>query len=136
MGLVVPNAIELAIMQNLLNTPLTLRLFGNNHTPAGADSIAAYTEIAGGGYVNKPLVYLGWSFQTSIAPSSASYATQSWVFTSAINAPGTIYGYYVTRNSDGALLWAEMFPVANIPFGPVNGSKIVVLPRFTAESQF
>lgn len=136
MGLVVPNAIELAIMQNLLNTPLTLRLYGNNKTPSGLDSVAAYTEIAGGGYANRPLIYSGWTFQTSTAPSSAVYATQTWIFTGVINAPGTIYGYYVTRNSDGALMWAEMFPSANIPFGPTVGSKIVVLPRFTAESQF
>jgi hypothetical protein len=136
MGLVVPNAIEVAIMQNLLNTPLTLRLFGNAHTPVGTDSVGAYTEIAGGGYANKPLIYSGWSFQTSIAPSSASYTIQTWIFTGVINAPGTIYGYYITRNSDGALLWAESFPAANIPFGAVAGSKIVVLPRFTAESQF
>lgn len=136
MGLVVPNAIELIVMQNLLNTPLTLRLYGNAHTPVGGDSVVAYTEIAGGGYANKPLIYANWTFQTSSPPSSATYSTQTWTFTGAINAPGTIYGYYVTKNLDGSLMWAEQFPAANIPFGPVVGSRIVVLPRFTAESQF
>lgn len=136
MGLVVPNAVELVIMQNLLNTPLTLRIYGNDKTPAGPDSVGAYTEIVGGGYANRPLVFAGWSFQTSSAPSSAVYSLQTWIFTGVINAPGTIYGYYVTKDLDGSLMWAERFPSGNVPFGPVTGSKIVVLPKFTAESQF
>ena len=130
-----PNAIEVEVLTTMLTPAFTLRLYGNDKTPADGDVSANYTEIAGGGYANKPLTFANWTI-TAGAPSLAVYAGQTWIFTGAINAPGTIYGYYVTRNSDGKLLFASRFPSANVPFVPVNGSKIVVLPRVSAESQF
>jgi|SRR5262245_5712025 len=135
MSMKVPNAVEVEVITTLLTPNLTLKLYGNDKTPADGDVAANYTEISGGGYANKPLTFANWTI-TSGAPSAGSYPGQTWIFTGPINAPGTIYGYYVTRDSDGKLMWAERFPSANVPFGPVNGSKIVVLPRFTAESQF
>lgn len=136
MGLVVPNAQELLVLQAFLTPALSLRLYGNNKTPAEGDSVSGYTEIVGGGYAAKPLTFGNWGF-TGGAPSIAIYnAQQAWTFTGIINAPGTIYGYYVTKDSDGSLMWAERFPTGVVPFGPINGSIIRVLPRFTAESQF
>jgi hypothetical protein len=85
---------------------MTLRIYGNNKTPAGGDIAANYTEIAGGGYVNKPITFANWTI-VSGSPSLASYAAQTWVFTGVIDTPGTIYGYYITRNTDGKLLLAE-----------------------------
>lgn len=135
MPLVVPNTIELEVLTAVLTPAMTLRLYGNDKTPAPGDSAAAYTEVAGGNYVNKALVFATWTIVAG-APSSATYTVQTWIFNGPIDPPNTIYGYFVTRNSDGKLMWAERFPAANVPFAPVNGSKIVVLPRFTAESQF
>jgi hypothetical protein len=136
MGLVVPNAQELLILQAYLTPALTLRLYGNNRTPAATDTVAGYTEIVGGGYAAKALTFANWNF-TAGAPSIAIYNTQqTWTFTGIINAPGTVYGYYVTKDSDGSLMWAERFASGVVPFGPINGSIIRVLPRFTAESQF
>ncbi len=136
MTLKVPNELEVFILTSTLTPALTMKLYGNDKTPANADTSAAYTEIAGGGYASKPLTFANWGI-TAGTPSVALYnATQIWTFTGPIDAPGTIYGYFVTRNSDGKLMWAERFPAANVPFSPVNGSVIRVLPRFTAESQF
>jgi hypothetical protein len=136
MSLVVPNALEVEILNDKLNTPLTLRLYGNNKVPAGADVAANYTEIAGGGYASLPLVFANWTI-TAGDPSLAVYnTTQIWTFTGVINAPGTIYGYFVTRNSDGKLMWAERFPAFNVPFTPIAGSVIRVAVRFSAQSQF
>jgi hypothetical protein len=135
MSLKVPDAIEVEVLTTLLTPAHTLRLYGNDKTPADADVAANYTEISGGGYANKPLTFANWTI-TAGAPSSAVYSGQTWIFTGPVNAPGTIYGYYITRNTDGKLLLAERFPAANVPFSPVNGSKIVVLPKLTAESQF
>lgn len=135
MSLKVPDQLEVEVLTTLLTPALTMRLYGNDKTPANGDVAANYTEIAGGGYVSKALTFANWTIVAG-TPSSGSYAPQTWTFTGPVNAPGTIYGYYVTRNSDGHLMWAERFPAANVPFGPVNGSKIVVLPKFTAESQF
>jgi hypothetical protein len=135
MSLKVPNAIEVEVLTTLLTPAHTMKLYGNDYTPVDGSVTANFTEIAGGGYVSKALVFASWTIVAG-TPSTASYATQTWIFTGAINAPGTIYGYFVSRNTDGKLLMAERFPAANVPFAPVNGSKIVVLPRFTAESQF
>jgi hypothetical protein len=135
MSLVVPDAVEVIILQLLLNTPLTLRLFGNNATPGPASTAASFNEIAGGGYANKPLTFAGWSF-TPNAPSFGLYAKQSWTFTGVINAPGTLYGYYVTRNSDGILLWAERFAPGVVPFTPILNSLVEVTPKFTGSSVF
>lgn len=135
MSLKINNVIEVEVLTAMINVALTLRLYGNDYTPIDNDVAANYTEIAGGGYANKSLLFANWTITTG-TPSTAIYAAQTWIFTGVINAPGTVYGYYVTRNTDGKLLCAERFPAANVPFGPINGSKIVVLPRLTVESQF
>lgn len=136
MGLVVPDTIEVEVLTSVLTPALTLKLYSNNHTPVAGDTAAAYTEVSGGGYANKPLTFANWAIIAG-TPSEAAYnAIQQWTFTGPTNAPGTIYGYFVTRNSDGKLMWAEIFPAAAIPFSPIAGSIIRVLPKFTAQSQF
>lgn len=136
MGFIVPNAVELEVLNEILADAWTIRLYGNNKIPLGADSAAGYTEIAGGGYANKPLTFANWTITAGDAPQGVYNAVQEWIFTGAITAPGTIYGYYVTRNSDGLLMLAERFSSALVPFAPIAGSKIVVLPRYSVLSQF
>lgn len=134
MSLIVTNVQEVAILTNFVTPALTLRLYGNDRTPAGTDVAADYTEITGGGYVAKALALANWQF-TAGGPTVALYDTvQQWVFSGAIGAPSTIYGYFITRNSDGLLLWAERFPAGSVPFTPIAGSVIRVTPRITAES--
>ena len=136
MPLVVPNTQEVEVLNNRLNTPLKIRLYGNNVTPTGLTTVAAFTEIAGGGYANKPLTFANWTISSG-DPSSAIYnATQEWIFTGIINAPGTIYGYYITRDSDNALMLAERFNSALVPFSPVAGSVVRILPKYSAQSLF
>ena len=135
MALKVPDAIEVEVLTTLLTPAHTLRIYGNNRTPADGDVASDYTEISGGGYANKPLTFANWSIVAG-APSYAVYTSQTWIFTGPVAGPNTIYGYYITRNTDGKLLLAERFASAVVPFAPVNGSKIVVLPKLTAESQF
>lgn len=136
MSLVVPDVLEVEILTEKLTPALTLKLYGNDVTPSGSSSAASFNEIAGGGYTNKPLTFANWTI-TAGTPSTGVYnATQIWIFTGPIDPPGSIYGYFVTRNSDGKLMWAERFPSGQVPFSPVAGSRINVLPRFTAQSQF
>lgn len=135
MGLKVPDAIEVEVLTTLLTPAHTLRLYGNDYTPVDTSTTGNFTEIAGGGYANLPITFANWTI-VSGTPSQATYPSQSWTFTGPINAPGTIYGYYITRNSDNKLLLAERFPSANVPFAPIAGSRVVILPRFSAESQF
>jgi len=134
MTLVVPNAREVDVLTNFLTPALTLRLYGNNATPSATSVVGDFTEIAGGGYANKPLTFANWTI-TGGSPSVGQYnAIQNWTFTGTINAPGTVYGYYITRSSDGVLLYAERFPVGVVPFSPIAGSIIRILPKITAES--
>lgn len=135
MSIKVNNVVEVEVIVSLLTPPHKLRLYGNDKTPGNTDVSADFTEISGGGYANKPILFANWTI-TPGSPSKAVYTGQTWIFTGVIDAPGTIYGYYITRDSDGKLLLAERFPSANVPFNPVNGSKIVLLPTFSCESQF
>jgi hypothetical protein len=136
MSLVVPNDAEIAILTYIFNQALTLRLFSNNIIPAATDTVASYTEVVGGGYVAKALTFAHWVL-TAGGPSVGQYDTQQdWLFTGPTNAPGTVYGYYVTRNSDGKLLWAERFAAGFLPFSPILGSHVKVTPRFTGDSVY
>jgi hypothetical protein len=135
MGMIVPDTVEIEIITGILTPALTLRLYSNNYTPLPTSIAANFTEVAGGGYANKPLVFGTWVI-TANAPSEAIYPIQTWTFTGATNAPGTIYGYYVTRNSDGLLRWAERFAAGYLPFSPIAGSVVKITPRFTASSLY
>lgn len=136
MPMKIPNAAELEIITAILTPAHTIRLYSNNKTPADGDTAAAYTEVFGGGYANSPLVFANWNIVAG-TPTIATYnASKQWVFTGPTGGPNTIYGYYVTRNSDGKLAWAERFPNTLVPFSPINGSKIVILPRYSVESLF
>ena len=138
MGFIVPKAYLIEVINEVLADAMTIRLFGNNKTPAPGDSASGYIEIAGGGYANKPIIPANWAVDstTNDFPQATYSTTQLWTFTGAINAPGTIYGYYITRNSDGLLLMAERFSPATVPFAPENGSQARVLPKYSVRSQF
>ena len=136
MGFIVPNAVELEVLTTMLTPAWTLKLYGNNKTPAGGDTAAGYTEIAGGGYASKALTFANWTLTSGNTPQGVYNATQVWTFTGTISAPGTIYGYYITRNSDGLLMLAERFSALLVPFIPEEGSQIRVLPRYSVLSQF
>jgi hypothetical protein len=136
MGFTVPNAVELATLNEKLTLPWTLRLFGNNFIPVGTMTTAAFTEIAGGGYANKPITFANWTITGGDTPKGVYNATQIWTFTGVINAPGTIYGYYATRNSDNTVMLAERFSPALVPFVPEAGSQVRVLLTYTVVSQF
>jgi hypothetical protein len=135
MSLVVPNARELTILTDFLTPALTLRLYSNNRTPAGGDVAADYTEVTGGGYASKSLTFANWTLTAGTPTVGVYNAIQEWNFTGATGAPSTIYGYYVIETVSGLLKFAERFPSGSVPFTPVNGSIIRVLPRFEVESQ-
>lgn len=133
MAIVVPNVGEVELSSRGLNQNLILKLFSNNKTPAAADISADYTEVAGGGYVNKTLTFGNWIIVAG-SPSRATYnAHQNFAFTGVTNAPGTIYGYFLV-NLSNVLMWVERFPVAQVPFVPKNGALIKLKPIITFAS--
>lgn len=135
MGLVVPDTAEVEILTYVLTPALTIRLYGNDVIPSASSTAASFNEISGGGYANKPLTFANWGI-VSGNPTMATYPLQTWTFTGTIDAPGSVYGYYVTRNSDGKLMWAERFPAGVVPFAPQVGSVIKITPRFSGQSVY
>lgn len=136
MSQIVPNSVEVEVLEQLFSEDMTLKIYGNNVTPDGESQAADFNEIAGGGYTSKPLVVAEWALVSGDPSYKVYLSTQQWDFTGPIDAPGTIFGYYITRDSDGALMWAERFLEAIVPFEPINGSIIKVLPKFTCQSAF
>jgi hypothetical protein len=135
MSLVVPNAAEIDALQKFLNRNLTVKLFSNNYIPIDTSSAASFTEVTGGGYASKSIVYADWTF-TGGTPSYGQSPKLAWTFTGATGGPGVVYGYYVIENSGGTLMWAERFPPSVVPFTPKNGSIIQVTPKFTGSSVY
>lgn len=122
-----PNAAKVVAATKYLDQVLTLRLFSNNHTPAVGDTLAAYTEITGGGYAAKTLAIASWVI-VSGNPTIASYASQDFAFTGVTGAPATIYGYYITDTAN-VIRGAQRFSELVVPFSPINGALIRVTPR-------
>lgn len=122
-----PNAAKVVAATKFLDETLILHLYSNNYTPAVGDTIAAYTEVAGGGYVDKPLAVASWSI-VSGNPTIASYAAQDFTFTGVTTAPGTVYGYYITDVAN-VIRGAQRFSDLVVPFSPIAGSIIRITPR-------
>lgn len=132
MTLLVPNASEVIMMENFLNKTapqnLVLKLYSSNTTPAETDTVAAYTELSGGGYADINLVAANWTV-TPGNPTSAAYPEQTFTFT---GAAGNVYGYYVVQAVSGALMWAERF--TNAPLNiQNNGDEIRITLQITLE---
>lgn len=134
MTILVPNVGENIALSYLVGKTTTVRdlvyrLFATNVTPAETDTAGTYTEAAGGGYSAKTLTGASWTV-TNGAPTSATYAQQTWTFTGALTTNGTVYGYYVTRATDADLVLAETFT----SFTPANnGDQILLTPAITAD---
>lgn len=112
-------------------TPLTLRLFSNNHTPAKADTSASYTEVTGGGYAAFALTGASWTV-TPGSPTTAAYAAHTFAFTGVIGGSGNVYGYYIT-DANSKVIVAQL--LNSPPFTPaVNGDAVIVTPQITLAS--
>lgn len=133
MTLIVTDGGEKAFLDLILAANYTLRLFKNDVTSGlttvqkDALLVASFTEATFTGYASKALTGGSWTTATG-NPSTGSYAQQAFV-SSADQTPQTIYGYYVTLTSGGALQWFEYFAA------PVtlqyNNEQIRVTPRLT-----
>ncbi len=130
MALYVPKVGLIRFLNEIVSDTLTLRLFSNNHTPAAGDTSANYTEVTGSGYAAVLLTFANWT-TTSDNPAYTTY--NSFVTFTFTGAPGDIYGYYITRAS-GEVVLAQLFPVAERPFAPINGSTVKIKPRITLDN--
>lgn len=133
MALVIPNASEVKLLNNLLNisapTNTILHLYSNNLTPSSTTVVGDVTETASGGYAAITLTSSSWTVATSGGGiTTASYAEQTFNITTS----ATIYGYYIT-NLAGDLLWLERFTAA--PFQlPGSGGQVLITSQLSLNS--
>ena len=135
MALVVPNGSEVIMLNYILNIDapenLSIQLYANNVIPDENSTVASFTEVANGlGYTTGGISLIPGSWSViSGNPSQAEHTEVTWTFT---GAAGNVYGYYVTRDTGGELMWAERF--TNGPFNiTTNGDEIKITPRLTLE---
>lgn len=105
---------------------LTIRLFVNNVTPAGATTEAGLTECSDSGYAAVNNVGYGNAVINAGNQGESDGPTITWTFT---HFPGdfTVYGYYLTDPVDGKLVFSER--AAN-PFPCTAAGQIyVVTPK-------
>ena len=122
MAVIVPTVGRNKFLQLVLNQTLTLKLFSNNIVPAITDTNATYTEVTGGGYVNKPLVYADWTLVDNLA----TYLARDFNFTGVIGGSGIVYGFYIV-DAANIVLQSEKFSSS---VTPINGSLIRITPKF------
>jgi len=123
MAIVFTNAGEAIALRNIVNnTPpqtLVIKLYSNNRTPTKLDTATDYTEVVGFGYSSQNLTTSSFTF-TEGDPSIAAYPQLTYSFT---GAAGNVYGYYVTQQVSGTLMFANRFSNAPINIAN-NGDEI------------
>lgn len=135
MSLVIPMdgaASMLALIVNKLGRPgedLVLQLYRNDYAPTDETSVEDLTEMAGSGYEAITMPGAEWS----VVEGRPSYAQSATVVFTFSGAAGQAFGYYVTHETSGALMWAERFPE---PYPIRNdGDQIKVTPRLEFRSR-
>lgn len=112
----------------------TLNLFQNNVesglTIAQKEAllVASFTPPTFAGYAAIALTGGATWVTTAGAPSTAVYPAQTFTCT-ATAAAQTIYGYYLTRTTGGALVAYEYFP-ASVSVS-TNGDQVRITPTVT-----
>jgi hypothetical protein len=116
--------------------PIRVHLYSNNFTPVAGSVLSDFTEATFTGY--SVVNVSAWG--TPTGPDGTGHetisATTAPVFTrSATGTVQNIYGYYVTNQGGGTLLyWAERF--ASAPFAmQFNGDNITLNTLFTLKSE-
>lgn len=118
---------EILLLRYMLNNTaadnVRLHLYKNDITPAETDTLSMYTECSASGYSVKQLAGSQWTFATSSSTSSASFARQTFTYSTS----EAVYGYYITNQGVTTLIWAERFSGA--PFQiPSGGGSIDLDP--------
>lgn len=134
-GLVIVNAGEEWMLDQITASGITLRLFTNDVTSGltstEVDELVAgdFTEATFAGYSAAALTGGAWT-TTPGDPSTATYAAQT--FTRSSTGTGQqVRGYYLTRTTGGALVGFEEF--ATPITVTASGDAIVVTPVMTLD---
>ena len=118
--------LDVLIPPYLVANDIKVKLFCNNHTPVRGDSVASFTEAAGGGYAAKTLGANTHTVDSGSTPHDISWSPQTFTFTGPLTTNTTIYGYFVTNSAGTKVLWAQLL---DTPFVPANdGDNLQINP--------
>jgi hypothetical protein len=134
MALIIPDASEVLMLRFALgdatpDTTCTLRLFVNDYTPVPGSVVGNFTEMTTQNYAPIVLTNTNWTVTAEDPEAQAVQAEQTFTFDGS-GGDTIVYGYYVTDDTAGALLWAERFPAP--PTVPDTlGGTIKITPKIT-----
>jgi hypothetical protein len=111
------------MLNNASPTNVRLNLYTNDKTPSESDALTHYTAAAVSGYTQKELAGSQWTFATTASTSAASYARQTFSFSTSSN----VYGWYITDVTNATIIWAERFTGAPYQI-PSGGGTIDIDP--------
>jgi hypothetical protein len=111
---------------------MTIRLYVNNYVPTLTSALVNFTECTSGGYsayfINPTL----WSGGTVAGITTYTYPQQTWTFTAYSGPPVLVYGYFVTYDAAGIVVFAE---ASAVPFNvPLAGGQILLTPSWIDEN--
>lgn len=108
---------------------LRLHLYQNDLDPTSSNVLGDFTEATFTGYASVLLTAANWTVTT--ASTTVHEYNTSVPFTSSAGSQNQdIYGYYVTKESDGSLVYSERFSDAPNNIAN-NGDAINMTPRIT-----
>lgn len=126
MTLVVPTNSKITLLQIIngqkISEDMQLHLYANDVIPNSSTTIHDLQAPAAPEYSPQDLFSVGWTYVTS-EPVAMEYPAQTFIFTTTGD---TIYGFYVTDNSSGKLLWVEDITPFNIE---TSGDSIIITAR-------
>lgn len=106
-----------------------LRLYSNDYTPDGTETVADFAESAAPGYA--PQALSAWPTPVfGVDRATYTFDLLTFNFTGA----GNIYGYFITDATGLELYWSERRPSAPIPFVAAAGLQYTVLPRISLKT--
>ena len=136
--LVVSNVGERYLLDHVLSVPWssgdswTIHLYKNNFTPNKDMVLSDFTEATFGSYAAKTLTRATWTPAVTFSGIAISfYGTLPLTWTSS-SGPQTCYGYYVTEDAGGELLFAQAFDSPQIVTAL---APALVLPQLTLHSE-
>jgi len=129
MALMVPDVGEREILTRALTYEGSkLKLYTNDYTCTEGSVIGSFTECVVAGYAHKTLLTGSWVVSTATNITTASYAEQEFLPTTAVSC----YGYTVTNSAGSVLIYAERFTGA--PFTlPAGGGSIKITLNLTGD---
>lgn len=112
----VPNAAELLLITHLFKTEtppnLTCHLFKNDLSVTESTVVGDITEADFEGYSDLSLTRANWSNPTTVSGEAEISYGQTLNFASTDEELQTVYGLYLTENTNDQLVYIEKFDVA------------------------